>query len=652
MGKKPSYQELETRVRELEEKAVALEHDARALRTSEEKYRLFVERGNEGIIFIQDGNIQYANPRAVEFMGFSLEEFRSKSFLDFIHPDDREMLVELYLAKIGGKEVPLGKEYRLIDKNGDTKWVHSRSSLVTWEEKPGLLTFLIDITERKLAEAALQQNERFLSDVFESIQDGLSILSRDLGVQRVNGVMQKWYAENLPLEGKKCFACYHNLKEPCDPCPTLRCLESGNTEHEIVAGLQGSPVEWLEVFSYPLKDRDTCQITGVVQFVRDITRTKRLEIQLQYAQKMEAIGTLAGGIAHNFNNILMGIQGYGSLMLLDAEPQTPNYDRLKNIDKLVRNGSKLTSQLLGFAREGNYEIKPLQLNEIVKETAETFRTTRKDISVHLNLDKALPGIKGDKGQIEQLLLNLFVNAADAMPEGGELYTTTKTVTHESIRDKPYVPKPGQYVLLIIRDTGVGMDADTIERVFDPFFTTKGLARGTGLGLASAYGIVKAHGGYIDVESEKRRGSTFCIYIPAFKGGSKKVRRQKDADNGSKTILLVDDEELILDVGVQLLNALGYRVLEAKNGKEALETYTAQKGEIDMVILDMIMPDLSGSMTYDRLKALNPEIKVLLSSGYSIDGQAQEILDRGCDGFIQKPFDINELGQRVKEIIED
>jgi signal transduction histidine kinase/CheY-like chemotaxis protein len=379
---------------------------------------------------------------------------------------------------------------------------------------------------------------------------------------------------------------------------------------------------------------------------------EKLEAQLRYAQKMEAIGTLAGGIAHDFNNLLTGILGNTSLMLLDTDTAHPHYERLKGIERLVQSASKLTSQLLGYARKGRYEIRPLDLNCLVEQTSETFARTRKDIIVHRDFTRDLFSVEADQGQIEQVLLNLYVNAADAMPAGGELGLKTRNTTHEAIKGKPYNPRPGAYVLLAVIDTGTGMDVRTMEHIFDPFFTTKERGRGTGLGLASVYGIVKGHGGYIDVESKKGEGSTFTIYLPA---SLKKLRKQTEGTGdllkGTETLLLVDDEEMIINVGEQMLKTLGYTVLAARSGREAIGVYETNKAKIHMVILDMIMPGMGGGETYARLKQINPNIKVLLSSGYSIDGQATEILERGCDGFIQKPFNIKQLSRRIREIFD-
>jgi len=387
--------------------------------------------------------------------------------------------------------------------------------------------------------------------------------------------------------------------------------------------------------------------------VRDLSERKELENQLQQAQKMEAIGTLAGGIAHDFNNLLTGIQGNVSLMLLDVGSTRPGYERLKNIEKQVQSAAKLTSHLLGYARKGKYEVRPVDLNQLVEETSEAFSRTRKQINIHRELAEDSFAIEADQGQIEQVLLNLLINAADAMPGGGNLTLKTANVTDKDMKGKAYDPKPGNYVQLTVTDTGTGMYKKTMERIFDPFFTTKEMGRGTGLGLASAYGIVKAHAGYIDVESKKGHGATFSIYLPASEKEvqQKVVRSAEEIIEGTGTVLLVDDEEVILEVGQDLLEAMGYRVLTAGDGKEAIEVYKKNRDEIDIVVLDMVMPHMGGGEAYDRIKEINPDIKVLLSSGFSIDGEATEILERGCNGFIQKPFRMNELAERIIEIAD-
>jgi len=339
-------------------------------------------------------------------------------------------------------------------------------------------------------------------------------------------------------------------------------------------------------------------------------------------------------------------------MLLDIDSNHQHYKYLKNIEKQVINGSKLSGQLTGYARAGRDGVKPINLNQLLKETCDTFKIVKKEIIIHQDLDENLYGIESNIGHIEQVLLNLYVNAADAMPEGGDLFLKTMNITDKEMTGKPYDPKPGDYILLTVKDTGAGMDKETRERMFEPFFTTKGLTKGTGLGLSSAYGIIKGHGGYIDVDSEKGCGTTFSIYLPATK---KEVEKEKELPEeivmGNETVLLVDDENMVIEGCREMLTKMGYNVSIARNGKDAIEIYKENQDKIDMVIIDMIMPELSGGETYERLKEMNPDINVLLSSGHSINGQATEILERGCNGFIQKPFNINVLSMKLREILD-
>ncbi len=370
------------------------------------------------------------------------------------------------------------------------------------------------------------------------------------------------------------------------------------------------------------------------------------------AQKVEAMGTLAGGIAHHFNNLLMGIQGRTSLMLMDIDPSHLFYEHLKGIEKNVVSAADLTKQLLGFARRGKYEVRTTDLNELIKKTTRMFGRTKKEIKIHCRLQEDLWAVEIDQEQIEQVMMNLYVNAWQAMPGSGDLILETQNTKLDKDFSKLFSVEEGKYVKISVTDKGIGMDQATQQRVFEPFYTTKGMGKGTGLGLASVYGIIKNHDGIIDVYSWKGEGTTFNIYLPAsdkrVSGGKKPTG---EIIEGTETILFVDDEDMILKVGEQILNRLGYKVIIAKSGKEAIELYKKDQEKIDMVILDMIMPDVDGKMAYEKLKQINPGIKVLLSSGYSVTGQAQEILDRGCNGFIQKPYSLKDISLKLREILD-
>ena len=391
---------------------------------------------------------------------------------------------------------------------------------------------------------------------------------------------------------------------------------------------------------------------GILTIIRDISEQKKLELQFQQAQRMEAMGTLAGGIAHDFNNLLMGIQGRTALMAMDKDPSHPDFEHIKGIEEYLKNAALLTQQLLGFARGGIFEVKPTDINDLVARTAGMFGRTKKEITIHSDYQERIWTVEADRGQMDQVFMNLFVNAWQAMPEGGELFLETKNVVFLEKDAKLLFMAPGKYVKISITDTGAGVDAANQGKIFDPFFTTKEMGRGTGLGLASTYGIIKNHSGMINVFSEKGKGATFNIYLPA-SGGEIIKENEPDEEplRGTETVLLVDDEDVILEVLELLLGNLGCKVLTARSGKEAIETYEKNRDQVDLVILDMIMPDMNGGECYDRLKALDPDLKVLLSSGYSCDGQAAEILERGCNGFIQKPFDVTQLSRKLREILK-
>jgi len=337
---------------------------------------------------------------------------------------------------------------------------------------------------------------------------------------------------------------------------------------------------------------------------------------------------------------------------MDTATTHPHYEHLQGIEDYVKSAADLTKQLLGFARGGKYEVKTTDLNELIKNQNRMFGRTKKEITIHGKYEKNLLAVEVDQVQIEQVLLNLYVNAWQSMPGGGDLYIQTENVTLDENYTKPFEVKPGKYVKISVTDTGVGMDEATRQRIFDPFFTTKEMGRGTGLGLASVYGIIKNHEGFINVYSEKGEGATFNIYLPA---SEKKIIEEKEfakeVIKGTETVLLVDDENVIIYAVELLLKEMGYKTFIARSGKETLKIYKKNKDKIDIVILDMVMPDMGGGETYDRLKEINPDIKVLLSSGYSINGEAKEILKRGCNGFIQKPYRSKELSQKIRKILD-
>ena len=377
---------------------------------------------------------------------------------------------------------------------------------------------------------------------------------------------------------------------------------------------------------------------------------EELQLQLAQAQKMEAIGTLAGGIAHDFNNILAGVLGGLALLELGVEDDSSKTD-IQEMKALVNRGAALTKQLLGFARRGKYDPKPLDLTRVVAQTSALYGRARSDITLQLDFAPGLMAVLMDHSQLEQVLLNLFVNAGQAMPEGGRLLLHAENADLADEEGSLLGVPPGLYAKLVVTDTGSGMDASTMGRIFEPFFTTRAPGQGTGMGLASVYGIIKNHAGFIGVESELGKGTTFTLLLPATE---RQVAEEKAPvaviQHGTGTILVVDDEAQVVKVCARLLQAFGYEVLTAPGGTQALELVRQYGTKISLVLLDMTMPEMSGRQTYEAMQKIVPGIKVLLSSGSSIEGHARELLDSGCNGFIQKPFDAVALSAKVHEIL--
>ena len=391
---------------------------------------------------------------------------------------------------------------------------------------------------------------------------------------------------------------------------------------------------------------------GVVHVMRDITEQKKLERLLMQAHKMEAIGTLAGGLAHDFNNLLMGVQGRASLVSVDLDRSHPHKEHLTAIEEYVRSATDLTKQLLGVARGGKYEIKPTDVNQLVSDSAQMFGRTKKEIHIHEKLKTDPIIVAVDRKQIEQVLLNLYINAWQAMPDGGNLYLETRVIALDDAYCQPYQTKPGPYAKIAVTDSGIGMEPAIRQRIFDPFFTTKHKTRGTGLGLASAYGIIKNHGGMLTVYSEIGHGTTFNIYLPlSDQDAHQEETREEGLIKGNETILLIDDEAMILEVGTAMLKKLDYRVIGADSGGKAVELIRQAGTRIDLVILDLIMPGMDGGKTFDRIRELAPELPVIIASGYAMEGKAADIMARGGNGFIQKPFTILELSKKIRAVID-
>ncbi len=569
----------------------------------------------------------------------------------YANPEDRN----IYKNTLAMEGVIKGFEVQLLKKDGSPVWASLNARAI--KDDGGTVIHhegtVVDITDRKFSEEALNISRNNLRTIFDSVQDGIFIHNMNGKVIDVNAKILSMY--RVSHDQALSFSIEKDYSSPDNPLDQLPA-----TWERVVNG-ESTSFEWIarrpiDGSIFPARVFLT-RITmageaAVLASVTDVTKQKRLEGLLIQAQKLEAVGTLAGGLAHDFNNLLMGIQGHASLMILELKTDHPHYDRLKHIEGQVHSAADLTRQLLGFARGGRYEMQPVNINEIIKKTSTMFCRTKKEVTIHGKYEQDLWAVDADQGQIEQVLLNLYVNAWHAMQSGGELYLETMNITLDKNYTALHTASSGHYVKISITDTGTGMDEKTMKRIFDPFFTTKEMGRGTGLGLAMVYGIIKGHNGIINVYSEPGHGTTFTLYLPA---SEKEALKEKSFSlellNGSGAILIVDDEPIVLSVSKEILESLGYTVFGMGSGEEAINFYKEMKNTIDLIILDMIMPGLSGSETFDRIKEFDPSAKILLSSGYSLNGQAKKILAKGCRSFIQKPFDIAQISRKIREVLE-
>ena len=508
---------------------------------------------------------------------------------------------------------------------------------------------LNEIRDRRQAEEALRKNQDDLKGILDATLETIVLIDRQGKVI----VSNKTACDRLKTNRKKILGqCIYDFFP-------LEVAEKRRRKYEAVFA-SGSPVTFednrdgmkFEQSVYPVFG-DGNKVEKVAVFARDISEQLRLERMFQQSQKFKAIGTLAGGIAHDFNNLLMGIQGWASLIAIDLEPSHPHADHIKAIEHNIRNASHLTKQLLGFARGGQFEVRPININELLLGSAVMFGRTKKEINIHTKLQSLPLVVEADRRQIEQVFLNLYINAWQAMTNGGELYLETRTLTLDDYFCRLYQVKPGRYAKVSITDTGIGMDESIRQQIFDPFFTTKQKSRGTGLGLASAYGIIKNHGGFITVDSEVGQGTEFSIFLPiSNKKAEGEGSTETGLNEGSETILLVEDEEMVVEVGQAMLEKLGYRVIVARDGKQAVDAVKKKGDRIDLVILDLIMPVMGGDKAFDLIREIQPAMPVILSSGYSLDGQANAIVQKGCNAFIQKPFNISTLSQIVRKTLND
>ncbi|HEX7538771.1 MAG TPA: PAS domain S-box protein [Syntrophales bacterium] len=637
---------LKKRVAELEQ----------TLQNERDTFGTIIQKSPYGILLLgEKGKFLYINPEFVRITGYALEDVPTgKEWFLQAFPDEnyRNKALEIWKADMAANIVGSARVFHISCRDGNIKVLEFRAARI---DESRAMVMLTDITDRKRIEYALIESEERFRILSDNSPVGIALARPDGVFEYMNPRFTEIFGYTI-----EDFPDNETFLKRIFPNPSYRDLVRYFYREDLENFVKSRKVGERVVTVRTRGGSDRIMHSRMVilgngkqlMTFEDITDIKKMEAELFHAQNMEAVATLAGGIAHAFNNILMGIQGYTALMISETKADHPAYSRLKRIEKQVKSGSDLTSQLLAFSSGGRYEVKPCSMNDLIEKTSNAFGQTRKDIKIHKALETDIWATEIDQAQIEQVLINLYVNAQQAMPRGGDVTLKTRNVTLDEAYVRNYKVKPGNYVMLTVTDTGVGIDDRAKERIFEPFFTTREMGHGRGLGLASAYGIIRGHQGIINIYSEEGQGTTFNIFLPATeKAAVKETVPPKGLLVGSETILFVDDEDVIIDVNREIMESLGYKVVAAKSGQEALEVYRKLQGKINLIILDMIMPGMDGEATYDSLKKVNPEIRVILSSGYSKNEQAKAILEKGCQAFIQKPFSISDLSMTIRQVLD-
>ena len=639
----------------------------RALKQSEEKFRLAFENAAIGRCIAQpEGPIVQVNNSFVRMLEMTRKELEQKTWQEIIHPEFAEKYRQIRQDMLDNKKQSMHIEIKLLRKNGGSVWVRLTIALV--RDAEGVPLHLIcdieDITEQKMYEKSLKESEERYRRLYQQAPVMLNTVDPNGRIMSVNN---QWL-QTLGYRHEEVIG--HNIldfitdeskqRSIDEVLPRLFALGFVKDEPYQMVTQKGSVIDvLLSVYSKRDPDGKFEQFTASILDISDHKRSEeeraRLEQQVVQVQKLEAVGRLAGGIAHDLNNLLSPILGYGELLLADADVGDP---RKKSLEQILRAGMRardLVRQLLAFSRKQTLEYRPLDLNQTLTGFEKLLRRTiREDIDIQIVQSPNIRPVMADIGQIEQVIMNLAINGADAMPGGGKLTIETLPVELDDLyaANHPSV-KPGAYVMLAVSDTGCGMDEEIRKQIFEPFFSTKGKL-GTGLGLATVYGIVKQHGGNIWAYSEPGKGTTFKVYLPVSEkvhvGGKRKKKTRTDP-RGSETILLVEDNQQVRDIVQYILERQGYSVLIAKDGMETLKLLESHKNTVDLLLTDVVMPEMNGRELYAKVAAKYPALKVLYMSGYTNNVIAHHgVLDEGVQ-FIQKPFTAQALGVKVRKVFD-
>ncbi|MGK2905090.1 MAG: PAS domain S-box protein [Desulfuromonadales bacterium] len=623
---------------------------------SETRYRRIFETARDGIVLLEkkEGHIVHANLAVEKMFGYSEADFVGKKLSDIGIPLDMNNF-SVILEDLNECGILNYEDVPVKTRSGQ----HVDTDIYMVDKAQLVQCNIRDVSERKLAQQDLQmalvrahEAATRAEAVMASMGEGLSIQNSDYIITYQNKVLQDLIGDHV---GENYFTAYEKNEQAGGKSPLKSAFNDGRVHRGTTTVAVGNETRYHEITASPLRDIDG-NIVAVVEVIRDVSEQKKLEAQLFHSQKMEAVGTLAGGIAHDFNNILNVIMGYGSMIMDKLEDSSPSKKHMKEVLIAADMAANLTKRLLFFSRKQVAEMKPANINDLILGLKQMLlRVIRENIDFSLNLAEIPLILQADSGQIEQVLINLVSNAKDVMPEGGRLTIGTRLeVLNDEYAAAYGCGKPGRYVLLTVADSGQGIDAEIQKRIFEPFFTTKGVGKGTGLGLAISYGIIKQHGGNIIVHSEPGHGTVFKIYLPlSEKEASPGIKTENDplVMGGSETILVAEDNISLMQLSRIILESFGYRVITAKDGEEAIAKFTQNRERISLLLLDMIMPKKNGNEVFELIHNVCPGMKVIFTSGYSMDTLATDELTAAGYDYINKPFKSSDLLTKVRAVLD-
>lgn len=649
--------ELKRRMALDDEKLMAKEAADTALQDSEKRYRRLFESAKDGILILDaaTGKVVDVNPFLLQLLGYSYDEIHGRHLWEIGSFQDIAASKTAF-KKLQDTEYIRYDNLPLKTRGGKSVEVEFVSNVYLVDHSKVIQCNIRDITIRKQAERALQASEAKMRSILDNIGIGVALISPKMEVLELNRRMCEWFPDIHPDHHPICFQAFNDPpgKEPCKNCPTQKTLKDGLVHENAVQTARAGAVKNYRVVSSPIRDASG-GITAAIELVEDITDKLALESRIRQSQKMEAVGRLAGGVAHDYNNGLTVIMGYAEQALDKVNPTEPLYDDLQEIFKAAARSAGVTQQLLAFARKQLISPKVIDLNETVGGMLKMLqRIIGEDIHLTWLPGEGLWPIMMDPSQLDQILANLCINARDAIADVGKITIETSIASFDDAYCANHAGfVPGYFVVLAVSDDGCGMSKETQGHLFEPFYTTKRVGVGTGLGLSTVYGIVKQNNGFINFTSEPDKGTVFKIFLRRHQGEAaplQKITPNKMPTGHGETVLVVDDDDAILNLVKKCLEQLGYAVLTAVSPLEAIRLTETHRQKIRLVLTDVIMPEMNGRELVKRLMSLKPDLKHLFMSGYTAD----VIAGRGAlgeeGGFIQKPFKMNTLAVKVSEAL--